>query len=198
MVDPSGYGVPCPVASGRERGENGMIELTDAQKAEYFRRSYTAADGLWFMKVEEMRGFEEALEIDRQVWSILPKIQARTLKAMLKADEGMEGLAQCIAAKHSAEGFSFEAEMEGDDDRDGRVLRLIVSECPWHELLAKSGREALSERVGTAISNAEYAAWAAEFGEGDRRISFSLKSQICKGDEVCTFLFEESRGEKAP
>ena len=181
-----------------ERGDNGMTELTDAQKAEYFRRSYTATDGLWFMKVEEMRGFEEALEADRRVWSVLPKIQARTLRTMLKADEGIEGLAQCIAAKHSAEGFSFEAGIDGGKDGDGRVLRLIISKCPWHELLVKSGRETLSERVGSAICNAEYAAWAAEFGDGERRISFNLESQICKGDEVCTFLFEESRGEKAP
>ena len=186
-----------------------MTELTEYQKSEYFRRSYTAADGLWFMKVEEMRGFEEALEIDRRVWSVLPKIQARTLKAMLKADEGIEGLAQCIAAKHSAEGFSFGAGMDwgeggedgeegGEEGEDDRVLRLIISKCPWHELLVKSGRETLSERVGSAICNAEYAAWAAEFGNGERRISFSLESQICKGDEVCTFIFEESRGETAP
>ena len=189
-----------------------MTELTEPQKAEYFRRSYTAADGLWFMKVEEMRGFEEALEADRRVWSVLPKIQARTLKSMLKAGEGIEGLAECIAAKHSAEGFDFEDEMdggegreegeeggaEGEDGKDGRALRLIISKCPWHELLAKSGREALSERVGSAICNVEYAAWAAEFGDEDRKISFNLKSQICKGDEVCTFLFEESRGEQAP
>jgi len=181
-----------------EREGKGMTELTEPQKAEYFRRSYTAVDGLWFMKVEEMRGFEEALEADRRVWSVLPKIQARTLKSMLKAGEGIEGLAECIAAKHSAEGFDFEAGIDGGEDVNGRILRLIISKCPWHELLAKSGREALSERVGSAICNVEYAAWAAEFGDEDRKISFNLKSQICKGDEVCTFLFEESRGEQAP
>jgi hypothetical protein len=176
-----------------EEGE-GRTELTDGERAEYFRRCYTAADGLWFMKVEEMRGFEEALEADRRVWSILPKIQARTLRTMLKADEGIEGLARCISAKHSAEGFDFEAKM----DEDGRLLRLIISKCPWHELLVRSGREALSERVGTTICNAEYAAWAEEFGGGAGRISFSLRSQICKGDQVCTFCFEESRSPEGP
>jgi len=171
-----------------------MTDLTDGERAEYFRRSYTAVDGLWFMKLEEMRGFEEALEADRRVWSVLPKIQARTLRTMLKADEGIEGLARCISAKHSAEGFDFEAEM----DEDGRLLRLIISKCPWHELLVRSGREPLSERVGTTICNAEYAAWAAEFEGGDLKISFSLKSQICKGDQVCTFCFEESEAPRIP
>ena len=28
-----------------------MMDLTDEQKIEYFRRSYTAVDGLWFMMV---------------------------------------------------------------------------------------------------------------------------------------------------
>lgn len=173
---------------GRPQKERaaGTRELTDKEMADYFRRCYTSADGLWFMKVEEIGGFEEALEIDRQVWSVLPKIQARTLREILKAGKGVGGLAECIAAKHSAEGFGFEVEAEDD----GR-LRLTISRCPWRDLMAKSGRVHLSERVGSVICNAEYSAWAEEFSEIERKISFSLKSQICKGDKVCTFLFEE-------
>ena len=57
-----------------------MSHLTEEQKTEYFRRSYTAVDGLWFMKVEERMGFEQALQIDEAVWRILPKIQARALR----------------------------------------------------------------------------------------------------------------------
>jgi hypothetical protein len=83
-------------------------------------------------------------------------------------------------------------------DEDGRLLRLIISKCPWHKLLARSGREALSERVGTEICNAEYATWAAEFEGGDLKISFSLRSQICKGDQVCTFCFEEAGSSEDP
>ncbi|HOO55009.1 MAG TPA: DUF6125 family protein [Methanothrix sp.] len=166
-----------------------IMELTDAQKAEYFRKSYTSVDGLWFMKVEELWGFEEALEIDRQVWSIFPKIQARTLRSMLGAEKGIEGLARCIAAKHFCEGFGFEVDMAGD----GSGLKMIITKCPWRELMAKSGRTALSGRVGSAICNAEYGTWAAEFSDDDRNISFCLESQICKGDEFCTFWFEESK-----
>ncbi len=166
-----------------------MKELTNAQKAEYFRKSYTSVDGLWFMKVEELFGFEEALEVDRQVWSIFPKIQARTLKSMLNAVKGIEGLAQCLAAKHSAEGFGFEVEMAGD----GSDMRMIISKCPWHEMMVKSGRVALSERVGSAICNAEYATWAAEFSDDDLRVSFCLESQICKSAKICALRFDRSR-----
>jgi hypothetical protein len=175
---------------GRPQEERaaGTRVLDDREKADYFRRCYTSADGLWFMKVEEIRGFEEALEIDRQVWSILPKIQARTLREILRAGKGIGGLAECIAAKHSAEGFGFEVEAE----EDGRLM-LTISRCPWRDLMAKSGRVHLSERVGSVICSAEYSAWAEEFSEGERKISFFLESRICRGDEVCTFLFEEWR-----
>lgn len=170
----------------------GRTALTDGERAEYFRRSYTAADGLWFMKVEEVRGFEEALEVDRRVWSVLPKIQARTLMGILGAGKGVEGLGRCLAAKHSAEGFDFEGRL-AEEETGSRGLLLTISKCPWHELLLKSGREGISERVGTTICNAEYATWAEEFEGSDLKISFSLRSQICRGDPVCTFCFEESR-----
>ncbi len=171
-----------------------MEELTDAQKAEYFRRSYTSVDGLWFMKVEELHGFEEALEIDRRVWSVLPKIQARTLMKMLGAEKGIAGLKRCLAAKHTLERFEFEAEADIETEDGGCGLIMTITKCPWHELIAKSGRGELSERVGSTICNAEYSTWALEFGEGgDQKISFSLESQICKGDKACVFRFEESR-----
>ena len=69
-----------------------MTELTDEQRADYFRRSYTAADGLWFMMVEEKYGFDAALKLDEAVWKVLPKIQARALKSMMKLNSGLEGL----------------------------------------------------------------------------------------------------------
>jgi len=66
--------------------------LSEEQKLEYFRLSYTAVDGLWFMKVEERMGFEQALQIDEAVWAVLPKIQARALKAMMNLPSGLAGL----------------------------------------------------------------------------------------------------------
>jgi hypothetical protein len=54
-----------------------MLKLTDRQIADYFHRSYTAVDGLWFMKVEAACGFDTALDIDTGVWKVMPKIQAR-------------------------------------------------------------------------------------------------------------------------
>ena len=156
-----------------------MKELTDKQVAAYFHRSYAAADGLWFMKVEEKCGFDTALEIDDQVWKVLPKIQARMLRSMLLLDEGMSGLAEGIETRLALEGFEFEAE------KDSGGVKVSIKRCPWHELMVKSGRGHLSDKVSSLICREENSAWASEFGD----ISFELDEQICKGAEICILRF---------
>ena len=49
-------------------------DYSDECLAEFLHRSYTAVDGLWFVKVEESSDFDHALELDRQAWAIMPKL----------------------------------------------------------------------------------------------------------------------------
>jgi predicted ArsR family transcriptional regulator len=162
-----------------------MLELTEKQISEYFKRSYTAVDGLWFMKVEEKYGFDTALDIDNEVWKVMPKIQARKLKSMGNLENGLDALHQCLTTKLTLDGFEFTTEQTDDDS----TLKITLSECPWHNLMIKSGREHLSEKVGTRICNTEYQVWASEFGNA---ISFELQDQICKGNECCMVVFKVS------
>lgn len=159
-----------------------MAGLDSNQRAEFLHRSYTAVDGLWFMQVEEKYRFEAALEIDREVWSVMPKIQARMMKSMLRADNGMESLLECFSTKLTLDGFTFRTEKPGSGDS----FRIIIEKCPWHSLMVKSGRESISARVGTVICNTEYSGWAAEFGDD---IGFELQQQICKSDGCCLLQF---------
>ena len=159
-----------------------MVELTDKQIADYYKRSYTAVDGLWFMKVEEIYGFDRALEIDDEVWKVLPKIQARMLKAMGNLENGLDALRECLTARLALDGFAFRTE----ESNDGRVLKVSLNECPWHNVMIKAGREHLSEKVGTRICNTEYSVWASEFGDN---INFKLQEQICQGLNCCTLIF---------
>lgn len=158
-----------------------MRELTDRQIADYFHRSYTAVDGLWFVKLEEEYGFDKALEVDRRVWEVLPKIQARKLKSLLNEGEGMSALVECLTTKLNLEGFNFETE------EHNQGFKVTIHGCPWHELMVKSGREELSGRVGTVICNTEYPVWASEFGD----INFELGEQICEGSSCCKLYFQE-------
>jgi hypothetical protein len=159
-----------------------MITLTDRQVAEYFRRCFTAADGLWFMKVEEVLGFEAALDVDHGVWEVLPKIQARMLKAMGNLGNGLDALRECVVTRLTLDGFSFESEPA----QPGCELRVTITDCPWHNLMVKSGREHLSGTVGSRICATEYRVLAAEFGPG---ISFELAEQICHGAGICRLCF---------
>lgn len=163
-----------------------MSTLADDQAAVFFLRSYTAVDGLWFMKVEEQLGFEAALEIDAAVWSVMPKIQARALKTMTGQERGLAALHLCLTTKLHWEGYAFEAILD-----DGRALQITIRDCPWRRLLHKSGREHLAERIGRRICGIEYAVWAAEFGEALR---FKMGACLCAGEGCCELRFADIGG----
>jgi hypothetical protein len=161
-----------------------MAVLSNEQVAEYFHRSYQAVDGLWFMKVEEKYGFDIALNIDKEVWKVMPKIQARMIKSMLKIGAGEAALRKSLETKLALEGFKFKVE-QGENG-----FRIRVSDCPWHNLIVKSEREKFSEKVGTAICGVEYSVWASEF---DENVQFRLSAQKCKGSETCVLEFKKRK-----
>ena len=148
-----------------------MIALSDSQIASFWHNSYTRVDGLWCVKVEEKYGFDVALSIDNEVWKVLPKIQARMLKTMGGTGDGLEGLFNCLTTKLKLEGFDYETRR----DSDNTGFKIIMKRCPWHDVMVKSGRIALSGKVGSLICNTEYSAWASEFG---RDINFKLEEQM--------------------
>jgi hypothetical protein len=160
-----------------------MEHLNNRQKIEFFRRSYNAIDGLWFMKVEEKHGFNDALEIDKEVWKVMPKIQARMIKAMLRRGEAEVTLLKSLTTKLSLEGFKFKVEQRENG------FQIQISDCPWHNLMVRSGREKYSEKVGTTICNVEYSVWASEF---DENIQFTLHAQKCGGSEHCLLDFKDA------
>lgn len=161
-----------------------MTELNSQQIIEYFHRCYTAIDGLWFMKVEAKIGFDSALDIDNEVWKVMPKIQARMIKSMLKLNDGADALFKGLTTRLELEGFKFEAEKK----KNGFTIR--INDCPWHNLMIESGRERLSEIVGTTICGTEYPVWVTEF---DENMQFKHKSQKCNKSKCCVLDFERKR-----
>lgn len=158
-----------------------MIELDSKQITEFLCRSYTAVDGLWFVKVEEKYGFDTALDLDNEVWKVFPKIQARMLKSMGKMTSGVDALFECLTTKLTIEGFGFRTERIADGG-----FRIIMSRCPWHDAMVKSGREDMSGKVNSRICHTECSVWAAEFGA---EVTFTVGTQICKGAERCILEF---------
>jgi hypothetical protein len=187
--------------------------LTHDQIREYLVRSYTAVDGLWFMKVEEQFGFEKALEIDTLVWEVMPKIQARQLKSFLGVDSGLDALRACYSEKLSLDGFDFQmipspsqvqlrtemesshtpAQVELGKEMDGtegaeREFTIRIAFCPWYDKLVRSKRVHLAASIGKRICALEYSAWAKEFG---CRFEFGEEGKLCEGGSVCVLKFRE-------
>lgn len=165
-----------------------MTKFTDRDKAEYFHRSYKSVDGLWFLKTEEKYDFETALEIDRTVWEIMPKIQARFLKKKLGVDKGIDALIECFSKKLELDGFEFRKKKSVSEDSNIGHIDFVLSRCPWHDILIKSKREHLSDKIGGIICGTECKVWASEFGPG---ITFSFEEKrICRGHSSCTLTFK--------
>jgi hypothetical protein len=162
-----------------------IMEMTESSKAEFFKRSYVAVDGLWFMKTEERYNFDIALDIDTEVWKIIQKIQVRYLKELIQNRTGFEALLECFAVKLQLDGFQFEMKKV-----DQNQAEFLVLKCPWLEKLRKANREHLAGKIGGRICSTEYSGWAKEFGD---TIQFKLDGQLCDGCEKCRLVFTDKK-----
>ncbi|MCL4377281.1 MAG: L-2-amino-thiazoline-4-carboxylic acid hydrolase [Actinobacteria bacterium] len=170
-----------------------MKKLSNIDIIDYLYQSYAKVDGLWFMKTEEKFGFDKALEIDREVWKIIPKIQARILKSKLEAENEADIFLECLKIKLKNDNFKFNLIKNKNyqsigTNKSGDTIKVSINYCPWHEIMIKSGRKTLSEKIGSSICNTEYSIFSGEF-EGN--IKFELRSRICNGNKNCEFIFKK-------
>jgi len=150
--------------------------------SEYFKKCFIAVDGLWFMMLEKADSFDKALEIDRRVWEVLPKIQARKIKELLGAKAAtVDDLVNALKFKLDTEDFVSEFR------REGSQINIIIRKCHWFTLLKQSNREYLAEKIGSAICSVEYGVFAREFMKD---VGFEITSRRCSGDEFCSFVFK--------
>jgi hypothetical protein len=153
-------------------------------KTEYFKRSYFAVDGLWFMMAEKMFSFDEALMLDKEVWSVLPKIQARKIKELLSIDgDGIFNFKKALGQRFDMEEYDYEFSLIDDNH-----IRLFIHKCPWLEIIRKSGRESLASKISGVICPTELNVWAKEFGlimETDQ------DKRLCNGCINCVWDFHQ-------
>ena len=160
---------------------NGKAMSDDSDLVAYLRRSYHAVDGLWFLMAEEAHGFETALDLDRRVWEVLAKIQARKARELTGCmGNTPQELARCFSLKLTADGHSFECRIE-----PGQV-RFTIRECPWLALLEKSERRRIAVQVAQAICPTEGRVWCREFGG---EYEYEMPEMQCAGDGCCVMRF---------
>jgi hypothetical protein len=159
--------------------------FTDAQIADFLRRSYFVVDGLWFVKIEESHGLEEAVDLDEAVWEVMSKIQARKAKSILGIGDGtLADLGRAFQLKLAAEGHDLDVEITDNE------ARFTVRTCPWFEILKSSNRTHIAETIADRICAREYAGWAGEFEPG---IEVEFEHRLCvEGGDTCNIVFRRS------
>lgn len=162
------------------------METGSEMIVEMLRRSYFAVDGLWFVMLEEDEGLDRALEVDERVWQVMPKIQARKARELMHAKANTPGaLVRCMALKFAAEGHRHRVSFTNPDEAS-----IVISQCPWREILEQSGREHLGPDIADRICAAEAAGWAAEFSPDDGpTIEVQMAESLCRGDDCCRYVF---------
>lgn len=76
--------------AGREADTKMLVEISKEKLIELLlmqMRNLWAVDGLYYLGIEEKYGTEGATEIDRKVWEVMGKIEARRLKEILGIKE---------------------------------------------------------------------------------------------------------------
>lgn len=164
-------------------------QFSDAQIADFLRRSYFVVDGLWFMKAEERLGFDQAMALDEAVWDVMSKVQARKARALLGIESnGLPDLMRAFQLKLASEAYEFEVSLE-----NGRGI-ITIRVCPWFEILKSSGRTQIAEVIADRICAREYTGWITEFGG---EIALEFKQRLCiERDqcETCRMVFTEVEG----
>ena len=136
------------------------------------RRSYLAVDGLWFVMCEQRLGFQAALELDGDVWKVMPKIQARRAREVL-------GLAGNSAA-------SFASACHGAGRRLSRQQaakqwkgRDVAGRLEHHGILVRAGSmRGLAEEAPAAYKDVHAVVQATEQAGLARRVA-ALRPLIC-------------------
>lgn len=159
-------------------------EFADGVIADFLRRSYAAVDGLWFMKVEELFGYEKAMDLDEVIWQIMPKIQARKARELRNiTGNSILDFLRAIQMKLAAEGYDYSLESVGGG------FMLTVNVCPWYEIIKAKGRGHIMPDIAERICKKELQGWIAEFSGA---IDFENPERLCAEDRPCSsckFIF---------
>jgi hypothetical protein len=166
------------------------LEIDDGLIDRLRLAAITAIDGLWFMAVERMLGFEAAFELDLEVWKSYGVVQlkrlSRSLGLRLDAEEppDLETINTLLEALCRIDGTECSWEMAGGG---GSVF--TVHRCPWWENLCGSGRnEVVNCEV---VDNTIFRHW---LDNVDASIGMEITHSLPRGDDHCEWtLTREQR-----
>ena len=134
-------------------------------------RDLWAVDGLYYLGIEEDFGTEAATEIDRKVWEVMGKIEARKLKKLLEVD-GDDVASMIFTLQHSGWALDLE-DKEIVVEKDKAILRNV--KCRVQNTRLKKG---LSEFGCKPVRFGFLRAFAKEFNP-----DIAVKCNVCPPDD---------------
>ncbi len=164
------------------------MELEPGQLDQLRTGALTAIDGLWFMAVEKKLGFEQALELDLEVWNGYGLIMLKRLLRMLniKLDEeeppDLATVSFLLETLCRVDGTECSWEIIGENTSLFRVHR-----CSWWDNLCRAGRENLVPCE--MIDNTIFANWLKAV---DPSIALEITSSFPRGDQFCTWILRRA------
>ena len=164
------------------------MDITREQMDELRMGALTAIDGLWFMAVEEKSGFEEALELDLEVWKryglVMLKRMARMLGIALDPQHPPDMAAVNFLMEKIChiDGTECEGELLGPDE-----IRFKVHRCSWWDNLNNSGREEIVPCE--FIDNTIFRHWLEEL---DPSLRFEITHALPRGDDHCEWIIRRT------
>ncbi len=140
------------------------------------RSALTAIDGLWFLEVEKKYGFEEAFELDLNVWKRYgPIIVKRIKKALGISDNTLDSFLKVMELVCAIDGTKFKIK---EKSLNQALLQIVY--CPWWENLKRSNRESLVRC--DVVDKTIFPEWAKSFNP---KLEFKLIRGLPEGHDIC-------------
>jgi hypothetical protein len=160
----------------------GKMPKIDSKMVQLIRSALTAIDGLWFLEVEKKHGFEDAFEVDIDVWKRYGPIMVNRIKKALEIkDNTLESFLRIFELLSEIDGTRFKLMK-----KTAIEAILGIEFCPWWENLKRSKRETLV-RCDT-VDREIYPEWIKAFNPAYELL---LTKSLPEGHDMCELVIKQ-------
>jgi len=163
------------------------LQITPEQIEQLRQGALTAIDGLWFMAVEKLCGFDTALKLDLEVWNDFGMVVMKRIARMMglsidPADPpDLETINFLLETVCHIDGTQCEGEVGGEE------IVFRVHRCSWWDNLSRAGRE--SHVPCEFVDNTIFRHWLEAI---DPDIGFEITHSLPRGDDHCEWIIRKS------
>jgi Family of unknown function (DUF6125) len=162
----------------------GLPQISDADRAAFFRDAWWSHDGQWFLKAKAKVGLEMAMELNEDAVESIGRIEMKRFHALVGSApvETAADFLPLVLAMHELVAVPAEGELDGSD---AFVLR--ETECRVWQMTVAAGMEAITP--GCRGSMRRRQGWATAFFP-EERVEWTRTGGPPMGDTTaCSYRF---------